>query len=140
MKAVNITLAFDGQTEAAFNFYRSIFGGEFSNVSRMKDIPGDHQMPAEESEKILHMAYPLGSSILMGMDIPTGRMDVNKGSNFMVTVDTESEEETTRFFNGLAEGGFVMMPLAQQFWGAYFGMLTDKFGIQWMLSYMKQGA
>ena len=137
MKAVNITIVFNGQAEAAFNFYRSIFGGEFSNVQRMKDMPSPHPMSAEESEKILHMAYPVGNSVLMGMDMPEGRGTTIVGTNFMVTLDTSSEEETDRFFNGLAEGGNVMMPVAQQFWGAYFGMLTDKFGIQWMLSYVK---
>jgi len=137
MKAVNITLVFDGQTEAAFTFYRSIFGGEFTNLQRMKDIPGDHQLPAEESEKILHMSFQAGDFILMGMDMPKGRMELNPGNNFMITVHASSEEETTKFFNGLAEGGSVMMPLANQFWGAFFGMVTDKFGIQWMLSYTK---
>jgi len=130
-------MLFGGQTEEAFNFYRSVFGGEFSNVQRMKDMPSPHPMTTEEAEKILHMAYPVGSSVLMGMDMPAGRGTVNMGNNFMVTIDTSSEEETDRFFKGLAEGGAVMMPVAQQFWGAYFGMLTDKFGIQWMLSYVK---
>ncbi|HEY8784796.1 MAG TPA: VOC family protein [Mucilaginibacter sp.] len=138
MKASNITIVFDGQTEAAFNFYRSIFGGEFSNFQRMKDMPGAPPMPAKEGEKILHAALPIGNSVIMGMDMPTGRGTVNAGNNFMVTLDTSSEEETTRAFNGLAEGGFVMMPLGHQFWGAFFGMVTDKFGIQWMLSYMGQ--
>ena len=136
MKAINVTLVFDGETEAAFNFYKSVFGGEFSNLQRMKDIPGN-PMPAEESEKILHMSFPIGSAILMGMDAPKGRMDLNKGNNFMITLDTSSEEETTKLFNGLAEGGIITMPLANQFWGAFFGMITDKFGIQWMLSYAK---
>jgi len=138
MKAINITLVFDGQTEAAFNFYKSVFGGEFSNLQRMKDIPGAPPMPAEESEKILHMAFPIGGAILMGMDAPTGRMVVNQGNNFMVTLDTGSEEETTTLFNGLSAGGLITMPLGHQFWGSFFGMVTDKFGIQWMLSYVKQ--
>jgi len=138
MKAVNITIVFNGQAEAAFNFYKSIFGGEFSNVQRMKDMPSPQPMSAEESRKILHIAYPIGDSVIMGMDMPEGRGTTNVGTNFMVTMDTESEEETDWFFKGLAEGGNVMMPPAQQFWGAYFAMLTDKFGIQWMLSYRNQ--
>lgn len=137
MKAINITLLFDGQTEAAFTFYKSIFGGEYSNFQRMKDMPGAPPMSAEESEKILHMALPVGNSVLMGMDAPEKRIVLNKGNNFMVTLDTSSEEETTKFFNGLAEGGIITMPLANQFWGAFFGMVTDQFGIQWMLSYVK---
>ncbi len=137
MKAINITLLFDGQTEAAFNFYKSVFGGEFAHVQRMKDMAGAPSMSAEEGEKILHLAFPIGSAVLMGMDAPTGRMVLNQGNNFMVTLDTSSEEETTNLFNGLAEGGTVTMPLAHQFWGAFFGMVNDKFGIQWMLSYVK---
>lgn len=137
MKAINITLIFKGQAEAAFNFYKSIFGGEFSNLQRMKDMPNPPPMSDEEAQNILHMAFPVGNSVLMGMDMPEGRGGINVGNNFMATLDTSSEEETLRIFNGLAEGGIVMMPLDHQFWGAYFGMVTDKFGIQWMLSYVK---
>jgi PhnB protein len=137
MKAINITLVYNGQTEAAFNFYKSVFGGEFSNVQRMKDMPSPHPMSAEESEKILHMSFPIGSAILMGMDMPEGRGTTNQGTNFMVTLDTSSEEEATNIFNGLSAGGIVMMPMDHQFWGSYFGMFTDKFGIQWMVSYVK---
>jgi PhnB protein len=138
MKASNITIMFNGQTEAAFNFYRSVFNEEFSNLQRMKDIPGDHPMSPEEAEKILYVSLPVGNSILMGMDVPKSMPPTNAGNNFMVTLDTSSEEETTRVFNRLSEGGVVTMPLGHQFWGAFFGMVTDKFGIQWMLSYMNQ--
>jgi PhnB protein len=137
MKATNITLVFGGKAEAAFTFYKSVFGGEFMHLQRMKDMPGSPAMSVEEGEKVLHMALPIGNSILMGMDAPHGRMEVNTGNNFMITLDTSNEEETTRLFNGLAEGGIITMPLANQFWGAFFGMVTDKFGIQWMLSYVK---
>lgn len=137
MKAVNITLIFNGQTEAAFNFYKAAFGAEFIHLQRMKEIPGEHTFSEEESQKILHVALPVGGAILMGMDIPQNRPATNPGNNFMVTLDTSSEEETTQLFNALSEGGTVMMPLGQQFWSAYFGMVTDKFGIQWMLSYVK---
>ena len=136
MKAINITLLYDGQTEEAFNFYKSVFGGEFSNVQRMKDMPSPHPMSAEESEKILHMSLPIGSAILMAMDMPAGRGTVNMGNNFMATLDTSSKEEATKIFDGLSVGGTVMMPMADQFWGSYFGMFTDKFGIQWMVSYV----
>lgn len=137
MKAVNITLLFDGDADAALNFYRSIFGGEFLNFQRMSDLPTPMDLSDDEKKRVLHATLPMGDSKIMAMDPPTGRMDVNKGNNFMVTVDTSSEEETTRFFNALAEGGNITMPLANQFWGAFFGMVTDKFGIQWMLSYVK---
>lgn len=138
MKAINITIIFNGKTEAALNFYKSIFGGDFINFQRMKEMPGAPPMSAEEGEKVLHAALPVGNSVLMGMDMPQGRGTVNEGNNFMVTLDTSSEEETTRVFNRLSEGGVVTMPLGHQFWGAFFGMVTDQFGIQWMLSYMSQ--
>jgi PhnB protein len=138
MKSSNITIMFNGNTEAAFNFYKSVFGGEFTTFQRMKDIPGDHQMPPESLEKILYVQLPIGNSSIMGMDVPAHMPPTNAGNNFMVTLDTSSEEENTRLFNELSEGGIVMMPLGHQFWGAFFGMVTDQFGIQWMLSYVKE--
>jgi len=138
MKGFDITLLFDGQTEEAFNFYKSVFGGEFSNLQRMSDMPSPMEMPESEKKKILHMALPIGNTILMGMDMPPGRGTVNKGNNFFITLNTSSEAETDELFNKLSDGADIMMPVAQQFWGAYFGMLTDKFGIQWMLSYSEQ--
>ena len=138
MKGFDITLLFDGQAEEAFNFYKSVFGGEFANLQRMSDLPSPTPLPDSEKNKILHMALPIGESILMGMDMPAGRGSVNKGNNFFVTLNTSSEEETDELFTKLSDGANVMMPLEKQFWGAYFGMLTDKFGIQWMLSFSEQ--
>jgi PhnB protein len=138
MKGFDITLMFNGQTEEAFNFYRSVFGGEFSSVQRMSDLPTPMEMPESEKSKILHMAFPIGNTVLMGMDIPHGRGTVNQGNNFFVTLNTSSEAETDELFGKLSEGGMVMMPVEKQFWGAYFGMLTDKFGIQWMLTFSEQ--
>jgi PhnB protein len=138
MKSVNITLLFDGEAEAAIVFYKSIFGGEYLNFQRMSDIPDAPEMSAEESQKILHAALPVGNSVIMAMDAPQYRVVLNKGNNFMVSVDTESDAETEHAFNALAEGGNITMPLANQFWGAYFGMVTDKFGIQWMVSNEKK--
>jgi PhnB protein len=135
MKASNVTIVFNGQAEAAMNFYKSVFGGEYISFNRLKDMPVAPPMPAGEGEKVMHAALPVGNSVIMGMDMPDGRGPVKAGNNFMVTLDTSSEEETTRVFNSLSEGGFVMMPLGHQFWGAFFGMFTDKFGIQWMVSY-----
>lgn len=137
MKSANITITFNGQTEEAFNLYKSVFGGEFIMMQRMKDIPNAPEMPEAEANKILFMSLPMGNSVLMGMDIPAHMPQSTEGTNFMVTVETESEEETTQFFNGLAADGMVMMPLGDQFWGAFFGMVKDKFGIQWMLSFTK---
>jgi len=135
MKGFDITLLFDGQTEEAFNFYKSVFGGEFGNVQRMGDLPTPAPLPDSEKNKILHMSLPIGESILMGMDMPAGRGTVNAGNNFFVTLNTRSEEETDELFKKLSDGANIMMPVEKQFWGAYFGMLTDKFCIQWMLTY-----
>jgi PhnB protein len=134
----NITLVYNGQTEEAFNFYRSIFGGDFIAVSRMKDIPNAPAMPQDQANKILYMSYPIGNNIIAGMDCPASAPPVVQGNNFMINIDTVSEAENTRLFNALAEGAEIKMPLAHQFWGAFFGMLTDKFGITWMLSYVNQ--
>jgi len=135
MKKLNITLAFNGEAEAAFNFYQSVFGGEFINLQRMSDLPSPMELSDSEKSKILHMALSIGNTVLMGMDLPPNRGTVNKGNNFFVTLNTSSKEETDSLFSKLSDGANIMMPVEQQFWGAYFGMLTDKFGIQWMLTY-----
>jgi PhnB protein len=137
MKAITITLMFNGQTEAAFNFYKSVFGGEFAMLQRMKDMPSPMPMTDEEKEKILYVGLNTGAGFLAGMDMPAGRGHVEHGNDFMITLNTSSEEETTKLFNALVDGGNVMMPLDHQFWGAFFGMVKDQFGIQWMLSYTK---
>ena len=135
MKGINITLIFNGQTEEVFEFYKSIFGTEYISFQRMKDMPGAPPMSAEDGEKVLYASLPVGSSVLMGMDMPAQRGQVNLGTNFMPSLQTSSEEETTEIFNKLSEGGTITMPLGHQFWGSFFGMVTDRFGIQWMLSY-----
>jgi PhnB protein len=94
-------------------------------------------MPADQKEKILFMSLPLGKGNLSGMDIPPGMPPVEAGSNFTISLDTDSEEEVTRVFNGLSKGGQVRFPLGPQFWATYFGMLTDQYGVTWMLSYNK---
>src|SRR5471032_3048202 len=101
MKAINITLIFNGRAAAAFDFYKAVFGGEFSNFQRLKDLPGP-PVSAEEGEKVMHAALPIGKAVLMGMDMPQSRGTVDEGNNFMVTLDTSSEDETTRLFNSLS--------------------------------------
>jgi PhnB protein len=136
MKAVNPYLNFSGNCEEAFNFYRSIFGGEFATVMRFKDVPAEYQMDASEGEKIMHVALPIGQgTVLMGSDRPAAMGPTTPGDNSSISVSTGSEAEATRVFNGLSAGGQVTMPLEKAFWGSYFGMLTDRFGIQWMVSY-----
>ncbi len=138
MKTINTTLSFNGEAEAAFNLYRSVFGGEFIHLQRMSDIPGVQGLSAEEANKVLHVALQAGNSILNGMDIPGSRTPAIFGTNIFIGIETSSEEETDRFMAGLAEGGQIMMPAAHQFWGSYFGMVTDRFGVQWMVGYAKE--
>jgi PhnB protein len=140
MTTVNIYLNFNGNCEEAFNFYKSVFGGEFPYIGRYKDMPPAEEgktLPAEEGEKIMHMALPISQeTMLMGSD--TGgewAASLSPGNNFSISINTDSQEEADRLFNGLSAGGQVTMPMAKTFWGDYFGMFTDKFGINWMVSY-----
>jgi PhnB protein len=137
MKAVNPYLNFSDNCEAAFEFYKSVFGGEFATVMRFKETPAEvMEVPASEAEKIMHMALPIGQgTILMGSDVPEAMGAVTTGTNFAISISTDSEAEATTLFNKLSAGGQVTMPLEKAFWGDYFGMLTDKFGVQWMVSY-----
>lgn len=140
MATLNPYLNFNGNTEEAFNFYRSVFGGEFSNFLRFKDMPpsGDsgQRIPKEYENYILHVSLPIGDSVLMGSDCieEFGQKAIFGNSNY-VSVTPESEEETRRFFHELSAGGEVEMPLENMFWGDLFASFTDKFGIKWMLSF-----
>lgn len=137
MANVNPYLNFKGNTEEAFNFYRSIFGGEFVMIQRFKDIPGGDQIPAADQNKIMHISLPiLNGTILMATDVLESQgQTLTLGNNFSLAIGTGSKEEADKYFKALSAGGTVTMPLQDMFWGAYFGMLTDKFGIQWMVSY-----
>jgi len=135
MAAVNPYLNFDGNTEEAFNFYKSVFGGEFEVVSRFDTMPEEYQPDQSEINKIMHISLPIGESILMGSDRPKSYGPINKGDNAYVAIKAESEEEATKLFNGLSAGGVITMPLAKAFWGDFFGMFNDKFGVQWMINY-----
>lgn len=136
MTAINPYLNFGSNCEEAFNFYKSVFGGDFVTLMRFKDVPAEYAMPEDEAEKIMHMALPIGQDvILMGSDTPSNMGSVTTGTNVSISISTDSEAEATRLFNKLSAGGQVTMPLEKAFWGDYFGMLTDKFGVQWMVSY-----
>jgi PhnB protein len=139
MTTVNLYLNFNGNTEEAFNSYRSVFGGAFTTFQRFRDIPGGESMPAHEQEKIMHVALPIGGGIaLMGTDITEDRQKATFGTNFFVSLDAQSLEEATQLYQALSAGGKVTMPLEKMFWGAYFGTLTDRFGVQWMVNYNDQ--
>ncbi len=142
MNTINPYLHFNGSCEEAFNFYKSTFGGEFSYLGRYSEMPENPDSPIseEEKEKIMHMSLPISEhSMLMGSDASDAFGGaVSQGSNFSVSVSPSSEKETDRLFAGLSEGGQVKMPPAKTFWGSYFCMFTDKFGIHWMIDYMAE--
>ena len=134
---INPYLNFPGNTEEAFNFYRSVFGGEFALLLRFKDTPEAARVPADLQDKIMHIALPLSkTNVLMGTDaLESMGHKTTSGTNHHLSVHTNSEAETKTVFDALADGGTVTVPLDKTFWGAYFGMLTDRYGIQWMVSY-----
>jgi PhnB protein len=139
MATVNVYLTFNGNCEAAFNFYRSVFGGEFPYIGRFKDMPPGEdggKLRAEDADRIMHVSLPISKeTMLMGSDTG-GEWGANyiQGNNFTISVTAESKEEAEKLFNGLSAGGTVTMPLGKTFWSENFGMLTDKFGINWMMS------
>jgi PhnB protein len=137
MIKINPYLNFNGNAEEAFNLYKSIFGGEFAMVQRYGDTPDADKVPADAKDKIMHISLPLGNgNVLMASDsLESMGFPLVVGNNFSLSIDTESEEETTKIFNGLSAGGKVEMALGKTFWGAFFGMCVDKFGIRWMVSY-----
>jgi len=137
MATINPYLTFKGNCEEAFNFYKSVFGGEFPYIGRFKDMPSEHPIPDSEKEKLMHVSLPISKeTILMGSDSSEafGQATVI-GNNFSISLNTESEDEAKKLFDALSEGGKLTMPLEKTFWNALFGMFTDKFGINWMVNY-----
>lgn len=138
MATLSTHVAYNGNCEEAFNFYKSIFGGEFDMIQRNSDIPEGVPSPVSEAEKdkILHISLPIGNgSSIMGCDMPAAFGEAMRTNSFNISINTDSEADTERIYNGLLEGGKVNMPLDKTFWGAYFGMVVDKYGVQWMISY-----
>ncbi|MBI5890068.1 MAG: VOC family protein [Nitrosomonadales bacterium] len=140
MAKVSIYLNFPRTTEAAFNFYKSVFGTEFSTpIGRFRDMPpqpGQPSLPAADLDLVMHVALPiLGGFELMGTDAPESLgFKVNMGNNTYINLQPDSRAETKRLFDALAAGGKIEMPLQDMFWGAYYGSLTDKFGVRWMFN------
>lgn len=138
MPQVNPYINFKGNCEEAFNFYRSVFGGEFPYIGRYKDMPpGEHTQPEMDGNLIMHISLPISKeTILMGSDVGgEWAKHTEIGNNIHLSINAENETEANRIFEGLSVGGSVNMPLEKTFWGALFGMLTDKFGINWMVNY-----
>ena len=136
MIKINPYLNFAGTTEEAFQFYKSVFGGEFSLLMRFKETPDGGKAPEADREKIMHVSLPVGNVVLMATDmLESMGQKLVAGNNFSLMISTESEEEADQLFQKLSAGGTIGMPLEKTFWGAYFGTCTDKFGMQWMVSY-----
>ncbi len=140
MSRISTYLNFPRNTEEAFNFYKSVFGGEFvGGISRMGDVPAQEgHPPMAEADKnlIMHVALPiLGGHMLMGTDVSESMgFTVRMGNNMYINLEPDTKEETEKLFTALSEGGQVGMPLQKMFWGAYYGSCVDKFGVQWMFN------
>lgn len=138
MATLNPYLNFPGNAEDAFNFYKSVFGGDFAGgIFRFKDTPEAEKLSKNDREKVMHVSLPVGKgNILMATDaLESMGHKVTAGNNFHLSLEAESKEEADKLFKDLSSGGKVTQFLADAFWGAYFGMVTDKFGIQWMVNY-----
>ena len=134
MKAVNPYLNFNGNTEEAFNFYRSVFGGEFRMMMRMKEAQG-MPVPAGQEEKIMHIALPLNNGTVLMASDNCNDESYTKGNNFYISIHAESVEEGQELYDALVAGGKASHPFTKEFWGDWHGHGTDKFGIHWMLNY-----
>ena len=140
MARVSTYLNFPGNTEEAFLFYKSIFGGEFEgHIARFGDIPATENMPPlteEQKNKIMHICLPiLGGYLLMATDaLPSMGFTVTTGNNNYINLEPDTREETERLFKGLSAGGKIESELQDMFWGDYFGSCIDKYGIRWMFN------
>lgn len=145
MASVNTYLNFPGTTEEAFTFYRSVFGGDFNGpIHRMGDAPAmPGQPPLSDADKqlVMHVELPiLGGHLLMGTDATESMgFQLVAGNNVHISLQTDTRAQTDQLFNALAAGGNVQMPLQDMFWGAYYGSLRDRFGVQWMLNCESKG-
>jgi PhnB protein len=137
MALINPHINFNGNAEEAFNFYRSVFGGEFSRIMRYKDIASPEFPVAEnEANKLMYIALPIGQSVLMANDVPEilGRVNENENRS-KIYVSANSREEAEKLFSGLSAGGNIEVPIEDSSWGSYFGMFRDKFGIEWIVDF-----
>ncbi len=137
MALINPYLNYNGNAEEAFNFYKSVFGGEFAKVMRFKDLPNpEFPMGENEGEKIMYIALPIGKNVLMANDVPEFMGKTNENENrSKISISAESKEEADQLFQGLSAGGQIEMPIADSPWGSYFGMFRDKYGIEWMVDF-----
>jgi len=138
MQTINAYFNFLGNSEEAMNFYKSVFGGEFTIFTRFKDLPGSEKIPAHEQNKLMHVSLTTrGGTIIMATDLlESMEQKCEPGNCVNLCIQADSEEEVDKLFKDLSKGGKVDMPINKTFWGAYFGMCKDKFGVSWMINYV----
>ena len=141
MARVSIYLNFANNTEEVFNFYKTVFGTEYSEygIMRFGDVPPSAEMPPMPDELknlVMHVELPiLGGFVLMGSDAPEAMgFKINQGNNFLINLEPETRAETEKLFKALSAGGTVQQELQDMFWGSYYGSCVDKFGVQWMFN------
>lgn len=136
MATVNSYLYFNGNCEEAFNFYKAVFNKEFAYLGRYKDVPEtDRQVFGEADEKIMHVSLPISNeTVLMGADHTEAHKELLKYSNFSLIVHADDKEEADKLFDGLSAGGQIKMPMSLTFWGSYYGICIDQFGIMWKIT------
>jgi len=138
MRTINPWINFNGNAEEAFTFYKSVFGGEFANIIRFKDLANTEFPIAEnDANKIMHIALPIGKhNVLRANDVPEFMGKVNENENrSKISVSAESREEADKIFNGLSAGGDIEGPIGDSPWGTYAGMFRDKYGIEWIVEF-----
>ena len=137
MTIINPYINFNGNAEEAFNFYKSVFGGEFGSIVRFKDLESNEfPIPEEDAHKIMRITLPIGGNTLIANDVPEGLGPVNEHENrSKIAISADSREEADRIFAGLSVGGEVEMPMDESPWGTYFAMFRDKYGIEWTVEF-----
>lgn len=137
MATINPYINFNGNAEEAFNFYKSVFGGEFETIIRFKDLESpEFPIAKEDADKIMRITLPIGGNTLIANDVPEilGRVNENENRS-KISVSTKSREEADRIFNGLSVGGVIEMPMGTSPWGTHFTMFRDKYGIEWTVEF-----
>jgi PhnB protein len=137
MAQINPHINFNGNAEDAFNFYKSVFGGEFSKIIRFKDLSSPEFPVAEnDANKIMYIELPIGKNILIANDVPESMGRTNENENrSKISISAESKEEADKLFIGLSKAGKIEIPIADSPWGQYFGMFRDKYGIEWIVDF-----
>lgn len=137
MATINLYINFNGNAEEAFNFYKSVFGGEFTSLVRFKDLASpDFAVDENDADKIMRIELPIGGNTLIANDVPAALGPVSENENrSKIAVTADSREEAENIFNGLSVDGAVEMPMDQSPWGTYFAMFRDKYGIEWTVEF-----